>query len=309
MPRLVTAADGRGMRSVRGGMDWFYKAPDDESGLFIDYDSRAMTTTNRVTVGGRSFRYLESGAGWPVVLIHAFPLNAEMWRPQLRLVPHGFRFIAPDLRSFGESDVEAAPLPTMDDYAADIGGLLDALEIERAVIGGLSMGGYVTFALFRAAPERFSGMLLADTRSQADTPAGRESRRTMSQLVLTEGTSAVADQMIPKLLGETTRREYPDIATLVRQVIEANHPAAIEGALNALMTRPDSTPDLGRIDCPTLIVVGSEDTLTPPADSQALHEAISRSHLVVVPAAGHLSSLEDAEGFSTALEDFLRSSI
>lgn len=276
---------------------------------FIDYDSKAMTTTNRVTVGGRSIRFLESGAGWPVVLIHAFPLNAEMWRPQLRRVPDGFRFIAPDLRSFGESDVEAAPLPTMDDYAADIVGLLDALEIERGVIGGLSMGGYVTFALFRAAPERFSGMLLADTRSQADTPAGRESRRAMAQLVRTEGTSAIADQMIPKLLGETTRRENPDIATLVRQVIEANHPSAIEGALNALMTRPDSTPDLGRITCPTLIVVGSEDTLTPPTDSQALHKAISRSRSVVVPAAGHLSSLEDAEGFSKALEDFLKASI
>ena len=268
-----------------------------------------MTTTNRVTVGGRSIHYLESGAGWPVVLIHGFPLNAEMWQPQLRRVPKGFRFIAPDLRSFGESDVDAASLPTMGDYAADVIGLLDALEVERCVIGGLSMGGYVTFALFRAAPERFSGMLLADTRSQADTPAGRESRQAMAQVVRTEGVRAIADQMIPKLLGETTRRENPDIATLVRQVIEANPPSAIEGALNALMTRPDSTPDLGRIACPTLIVVGGEDTLTPPADSQALHEAISRSHYAVVPAVGHLSNLEDSEGFSRTLEDFLKSSI
>ena len=268
-----------------------------------------MTTTNRVTVGGRSLRYLESGTGWPVVLIHAFPLNAEMWRPQLRLVPDGFRFIAPDLRCFGESDVEAGPLPTMDDYAADIARLLDALEIERAVIGGLSMGGYVTFALFRSAPERFVGMVLADTRSLADTAAGREGRRAMSELVRTKGASAVADQMIPKLLSETTRRENPDIATLVRQVIEANHPTAIDGGLHALMHRPDSTPDLGRITCPTLIVVGEDDGVTPVADSQAMHKAISRSHLVVVPAAGHLSSLEDPEAFSRALEDFLRSNI
>jgi pimeloyl-ACP methyl ester carboxylesterase len=141
-----------------------------------------MTTTNRVTVGGRSVRYLENGAGWPVVLVHAFPLNAEMWRPQLRHVPAGFRFIAPDLRRFGESGGDPGDLPTMDDYAADIAGLLDALEIERAVIGGLSMGGYVTFALFRAAPERFAGMVLADTRSQADTPAARDGRRTMTEL-------------------------------------------------------------------------------------------------------------------------------
>src|SRR5262245_22754556 len=189
------------MRPRRSGMDWFPGAPDSERSQFIDYDPKAMTTTNRVAVGGRSIRYLENGAGWPVVLIHAFPLNADMWLPQLRRVPDGFRFIAPDLRSFGESDVAAAPLPTMDDYAADIVGVLDALEIERGVIGGLSMGGYVTFALFRAAPERFSGMVLADTRSQADTPAGRESRVAMAQLVRAEGTRAIADQMIPKLLG------------------------------------------------------------------------------------------------------------
>ena len=266
-----------------------------------------MTTSNRVTVGGRSFRYLESGAGWPVVLVHAFPLNAEMWRPQLRRVPEGFRFIAPDLRGFGESAGDFAQLPTMDDYAADIAGLLDALEIERAVIGGLSMGGYVTFALFRDAPERFAGLVLADTRSPADTPAGRDGRRTMTELVRSQGVGAVADQMLPKLLGETTRRENPDIADLVRQVIESNTPNAVEGALHALMHRPDSTPDLGRITSPTLIVVGEEDGLTPTADSQALHKAISRSHLVVIPGAGHLSSIEDSDGFSRALEDFLRS--
>jgi pimeloyl-ACP methyl ester carboxylesterase len=275
----------------------------------IVYDFAVMTTTNRVTVGGRSFRYLEGGAGWPVVLVHAFPLNAEMWRPQLRRVPAGFRFIAPDLRFFGESGGDAAELPTVEDYAADIVDLLDALEIERAVIGGLSMGGYVTFALFRAAPERFAGVVLADTRPQADTPAGRDARRAMTELVRSQGVGAVAEQMLPKLLGDTTRRENPGIADLVRQVIVGNSPNAIEGALNAMRHRPDSTPDLARITCPTLVVVGEEDGLTPVADSQALHEAISRSHLVVIPGAGHLSSVEDADGFSRALEDFLRSNL
>jgi pimeloyl-ACP methyl ester carboxylesterase len=268
-----------------------------------------VTTTNRVTSGGRSFRYLESGAGWPVVLVHAFPLNADMWRPQLRRTPSGFRFIAPDLRFFGESGGDPGDPPTMDDYAADIVGLLDALGIDRAVIGGLSMGGYVTFALFRAAPERFAAMVLADTRSQADTPAGRDARRTMTELVRSQGVGAVADQMLPKLLGDTTRRENAGVVDVVRQIIESNNADAIAGALHALMQRPDSTPDLGRVTFPTLIVVGEEDGLTPVADSQALHKAISRSHLVVIPGAGHLSSIEDADGFSRALEDFLRSNL
>jgi pimeloyl-ACP methyl ester carboxylesterase len=131
----------------------------------------------------------------------------------------------------------------------------------------------------------------------------------MTELVRSQGVGAVAEQMLPKLLGDTTRRENPGIADLVRQVIVGNSPNAIEGALNAMRHRPDSTPDLARITCPTLVVVGEEDGLTPVADSQALHEAISRSHLVVIPGAGHLSSVEDADGFSRALEDFLRSNL
>ena len=123
-------------------------------------------------MNGWRTRWLESGAGWPVLLIHAFPLNAEMWRPQLDQVPDGWRFIAPDLRGFGGSRPSGAPVASLDDYAADLEVLLDHLKIDEAVMGGLSMGGYVTFALFRRAPDRFTGMLLADTRSQADTAGG-----------------------------------------------------------------------------------------------------------------------------------------
>jgi pimeloyl-ACP methyl ester carboxylesterase len=266
-----------------------------------------MISMQHVTVGGRSLRYLESGGGWPVVLIHAFPLSADMWRPQLEAVPEGWHFMAPDLRGFGGAALDTGPLPTMDDYAADVNGFLDALEIERAVIGGLSMGGYVTFALFRRSPERFSGVVLADTRSEADTAEGRQARRAMAETLHSAGVSAVADQMVPKLLGEATRRRKPAVAALLRELIEANHPSGIDGAINAMLTRPDSTPDLERITCPTLVVVGEQDVLTPLEASEALHGAIRRSHLVVVPAAGHLSSLEEPEVFSRALEDFLKS--
>ena len=270
-----------------------------------------MIREAHVTIGDRKTRYLEAGAGWPVLLIHGFPLNAEMWRPQLERVPDGWRFVAPDLRGFGPAAApgpEAAPA-TVDDFAGDLVVLLDRLHIDRAVIGGLSMGGYVTFALFRRSPERFSGIVLADTKSPADTPEGREGRRKMIELVRASGASAVADQMLPKLLGATSTTARPELQAQVRRMIESTSVPAIAGALEALSTRPDSTPDLARITYPALIVVGAEDVLTPVADAEAMDRRIARSSLVVLPGAGHLSNLESPDAFSKALADFLASSL
>src|SRR3954447_10105307 len=138
-------------------------------------------------------RYLEAGAGWPVVLIHAFPLGPEMWTPQLARVPDGWRFIAPDLNGLAVNLPPEGGRTTMDDYARGIARLLDRLEIDNATIGGLSMGGYVTFALFRLAPERFTGVILADTRPGADSPEGKAARAKMRELLGAHGRSAIAD--------------------------------------------------------------------------------------------------------------------
>lgn len=255
-------------------------------------------------------RYLEAGSGWPVMLIHAFPLNADMWRPQLERVPEGWRFIAPDLRGFGPDAKQPGPgRTTLDDMAADVGLLLDHLGVDPAVIGGLSMGGYVTFALFRQAPERFSGMILADTKAKADTPEGLEARRKMIEVARTHGAAAVADAMLPKLLGATTRAERPALAPQVRGMIERTPVDGIISAIEAMMARPDSTGDLTRTSCPTLVVVGDEDELTPIADAEAMHEQLVRSRLVVLPLAGHLSNLESPDGFALALSDFLSSNL
>jgi pimeloyl-ACP methyl ester carboxylesterase len=260
-----------------------------------------------VSIDGRRTRYLEAGAGWPVVLIHAFPLNAEMWRRQLEHAPDGWRFIAPDVRGFGKTPAPASPPDrlTIDDLARDVAALLDQLEIESAVIGGLSMGGYITLALFRLAPARFQGIILADTRSQADTPEGREGRCRMIELVRSRGASAVADQMLPKLLGATSVRRRPELQAEVRRMIEAAPVSAIAGALEAMMDRPDSTPELERIPCPVLVMAGEEDTLTPVADAESMQQRIMRSRLVVLPEAGHLANLESPEVFLRALADFL----
>jgi pimeloyl-ACP methyl ester carboxylesterase len=232
-----------------------------------------------------------------------------MWRPQLEAVPDGCRFIAPDLPGFGGEEPPNLSSPSMDAYADDVVALLDALEIDRAVIGGLSMGGYATFALFRRAPERFSGMLLADTRSTPDTPEGKAARRAISELVRSHGAEAVANQMVDKLLGPTTRRRRSRVVDDVRRLITANTVRGIDDGVQALIGRPDSTPDLERISVPTLIIVGEEDAITPVADSEAMHAAIDRSHLVVLPEAGHLSNLEVPEDFSEVLQNFLASNL
>jgi 3-oxoadipate enol-lactonase len=280
-----------------------------------------MVMERHATVKGRATRYLEAGKGRPLILLHAFPLSAGMWQSQIDHVPDGWRFIAPDLRGFGagtpdanasaNKDADASPntganaSPTMDEYAGDIIALMDALGIETAVIGGLSMGGYVTFALFRQAPKRFDGVMLADTKAQADTPEGQAGRRAMSEMLRTKGVSAVVDELLPRLVGETTHRERPEVLVDARRLMEANQPDAIDAALHALMTRPDSTPDLHRISCPALVIVGQEDVVTPAADAELLACSIPRAELVVLPRVGHLSNLEAPEGFSSALTRFL----
>ena len=255
-------------------------------------------------------RYLEALPRGPerrrgtLVLIHAFPLNARMWEPQLTLADHGWRVVAPQLRGVDGGD-QNLPASSVDDYAGDLIDLLDALHIHEAVIGGLSMGGYVTLAMFRRAPRYFLGMVLADTRPQADTPDGVEGRKRVLRLVQEKGASAVADEMLPKLLSDATRRSRPDLVARVRGLALSNSAESIAGAITALMTRPDSTPLLSTIHCPTLIVVGEEDSVTPRVLSEDMQRVIAGSTLVVLPSAGHLSSMEQPAAFNEALARFL----
>jgi 3-oxoadipate enol-lactonase len=264
-----------------------------------------MINERRTTIGGRPTRYLEAGSGRPLVLIHAFPVNAEMWRPQLERVPDGWRLLAPDFRGFGGTAAGGVPALTMDDHGRDVLGLMDALGLESAVIGGLSMGGYVAFALVRLARERIRGLVLADTRPHADTQEGIRGRRALLELLSAQGVSAVADDLSPKLLGRTTRAERPAVVAELRRLIESTSPSAIAAAVQALISRPDSTPDLRRISCPTLVLVGEEDTITPPADAESLSRQIAGSQLAVIPRAGHMSNLEAPDDFNARLSEFL----
>ena len=252
----------------------------------------------------RAVRYLEAGQGRPLVLLHAFPLSADQWLPQLSRPPAGIRLIAPDLRGFRgagpafEADLDAL---TVDDYARDILELMAHLDVRDATVAGLSMGGYVALAMVRVAAARVSGLVLADTRATADTPDGKVARDRMRALVEKEGLAAVAREMLPKLLGETTRREQPDLEDVVRHLIESNDPSVIVAAIGAMRERPDSTSLLPGIACPVTIVCGEEDVLTPMADSEAMHAAIGGSRLIRLPRAGHLTNLEAPHAFTEAL--------
>jgi 3-oxoadipate enol-lactonase len=239
-----------------------------------------------------------------LVLLHGFPLNARMWEGQLGLADDGWRVIAPHFRGV-DAGAGDPPTNSIDDYAGDVIDLLDALHIDQAVIAGLSMGGYAAFAVLRHAARYVQGLILADTRAEADTPEGLEARRKMLELVQAKGAPGVAEEMIPKLLGETTRRSRVDVIDRVRSVVLSNSSEAIAGAVRALMSRPDSTPLLHSIHLPTLIVVGEEDTLTPPALSEKMQRGIAGSELSCIPAAGHLANLEQPELFNAALARFL----
>lgn len=262
-----------------------------------------------MTLDGRVLRYLDAGAGAPFLLVHAFPLSADLWEPQLLAPPPGWRLIAPDLRGFrgpgAAHPVEPLGDVTVDEYARDLLGLLDHLEIADAVVGGVSMGGYVTFALLRQAPARVRGLVLADTRPQADSEEGRTRRRDMLALIERDGMEGVAEAMLPGLLGATTHRDRPEVVARVRRLVLANHADAVRAAVSAMMTRPDSTPLLASIDRPTLVVAGQEDAIMPPEVAEALHAAIGDSRLAVLPGAGHLPNLEQPEAFNAALARFL----
>jgi pimeloyl-ACP methyl ester carboxylesterase len=185
--------------------------------------------------------------------------------------------------------------------------LLSLLNVDRAVLVGLSMGGYIALAFYRNYPDAVRAMLLADTRASADTHEARTRRLKSAARAETEGSHAIAEDMVPLLLGHTTKESRPSIVERVREMIEANSPDGIAAAQRAMARRRDSTYILPAIDFPVLIIVGSEDALTPPEEAESLRSGIPRAHLRVIESAGHLSNLEQPEQFNEALVEFMKS--
>jgi pimeloyl-ACP methyl ester carboxylesterase len=248
---------------------------------------------SKKVVRGIEIAYEDVGSGPSVVLLHGYPFNRSMWREQVEELRQNHRVIVPDLRGHGESAVTPGPA-TMESMALDVASLLETLNISRATIGGLSMGGYVALAFYRLFPLRVRSLVLADTRPQEDNEEGKENREKQAEKALNEGMEGIADALLP------------DIVRRVREMIVGTEPEGAASVLRGMAVRKDHTSFLSRIIAPTLIVVGSKDVLTPVADSELMHREIGGSRLQIMEGAGHVSNLERSEEFNRALVKFVK---
>lgn len=258
-------------------------------------------------VEGVQLHYVDVGVGDPaVVLLHAFPLHSDMWAPQVACLAATHRVIVPDLKGFGKSSApEGAESYSMGDYVRQVIGLVEALGLERIVLGGLSMGGYVAFSLVPRHLDLLAGLVLADTRAGRDTPEAFKRRTDQQEQVRQEGTDALVETLLGGLLAPDTLENRPQLVEQVRRIMASNPPAGFIGGLEAMKARPDSLPTLGAIKVPTLVLVGQHDAPSPPDVVRVWQERIPGSELVVIPGAGHLSNMEDPETFNGALTDFI----
>ena len=248
-----------------------------------------------------------AGAGEPMLLLHGFPLDRTLWAPQLASPIPGVRTIAPDLPGYGDSAF--VDVPSLDAWADWLAELLDTLRLNRVILGGLSMGGYLCFAFWRRHPERVRALVLADTKAGADSEEARGKRLEMRALAGDRGAAAVAEKMLPGMVGKTTRNSRPEVVALLETMMGRASVRAVQESLDILRQRPDSIATLGTIDVPTLILCGEEDVLTPVAESRSMHLAIPHSELALIPAAGHASNVESPVVFNSLLAGFVSANI
>ena len=249
--------------------------------------------------------YSEAGQGTPVVLLHGFPLSSALWRQQQEQLAGRYRVITPDLRGHGQSPAPAG-VYEMESLARDVLALLDSLNIERAVIMGHSMGGYVTLAAWKLAPERLLAIGLIDSQASADTDEGRQRRLQLAQDVAAKGNQVAAEAMLPRLFAVGLAAGDP-IWEQVREVILKTPLTGIIGALNGMAVRHDSTAMLPAITVPALVVAGDKDQIIPLAKAQALAAGMPHATLEVIASAGHMTMLEQPAATTTAIDKFLRS--
>lgn len=259
----------------------------------------------RVSANGLSLAYDDRGAGIPVLFIHGYPLNRQIWQPQLAGLADVARVLALDLPGHGES--QAAPGPYgMDRLADACNAFLDGVGLsEPVVVCGLSMGGYVAMAFYRQYGPRAAGLILAATRAGADTEEGRSGRDKSVQLVREKGPQAIAGQMLPKMLSPNAYREKPGLVEQVRRIMEGISPEAIEADLVGMRDRPDSYQTLAEASVPLLIIHGADDQIMPVDVAKEMQAANRGAALEIIPEAGHLLNLEQPERFNAAVRSFL----
>lgn len=260
-----------------------------------------------ITSNGHQVSYFEEGLPLtePVILIHGFPFNKHMWGSQLSVLKGKHRCIAYDVRGHGNSSAGESEF-TIDLFADDLLALLDALKIEKAIICGLSMGGYIALNAIQKQPHRFAGLILADTQCGADTPEGKEKRMKTITFIRKNGLEVYAEESLKNLFAPASFQKHPDGVAFIQKTI-LNTPAdVICRTLQALADRRESCSYLPKIKIPVCVVVGSEDKVTPQPLAQKITDAIPSAKLVVIENAGHLSNMENPDRFNEALKIFLK---
>ncbi len=264
---------------------------------------------HRAALSTVDLAYVDRGEGTPVLLVHGFPLDHTMWNSQIEAIADRCRVIAPDLRGFGQSSLgDADPKlgVSMEHYADDLAEFLDVLAIhEPIVLVGFSMGGYVAWQFVRKHARRSRALVQCDTKAAADTDEARAARLKMADQITEWGPARVAEMMGPKLLAKRSFEVKPEVVADVRRVVEATSPAAIACAQRGMASRSDMTGLLPSIRVPTLVLVGQEDAISPPAEMRAIADAIPNAKFVVIPDAGHMTTMENPDAVNAALRSFI----
>lgn len=256
------------------------------------------------TINGVRINWREVGSGDALIFIHGFPFDSTIWDAQLNAPVEGWRFIAPDLRGFGESEPGSVAL-TMDTHADDLIGLMDHLEIEQAAVCGLSMGGYVALSLARRYTDRVRALVLVATRANADSKEAAVNRLAQAKRTRAEGVGPVVESMLPKLFSAHSQMKMPDAVEKVRAMMAAAAPESVARALEGMAQRKDYSGELDKIDAPTLVVRGEQDEIIPAVDMEFIARTVRGARHEMVALAGHLPNVEAPDVFNTILASYL----
>jgi len=239
-----------------------------------------------------------------IIFIHGFPLNKSMWDKQSEKLKGSYRVIAYDIRGHGDTDLGAIDF-SIDLFAQDLIDFMDALKIEKTMLCGLSMGGYIALNAIEKHPNRFSALILSDTNCTADSSEAKENRIKTIEGIKENGVKKLADGLIPKLFAPESFKTYSEGIAVVKELIVKTPKQSLYNSLHAMANRKETCSKLPEIKIPVLIIVGKEDKITPPEAANAMHEKIKDSSLQIIPNAGHLSNLENQEDFNNQLKKFI----
>ena len=260
----------------------------------------------QATVNGIKINYVDEGKGVPIAFVHGFPLSRKAWQKQLDGLRGSYRVIAPDLRGLGENDAVTGTT-TMTQFADDIHALLQQVKTGPVVLVGHSMGGYVALAFARKYPEMLRGLVLVCTKAGGDSAEAAAGRRATADKVKANGSGVVVDAMTPKMLAASNQDK--NLLEQVRAIMAPSKPESVMASLLGMAERADSTPTLGQIKVPTLVVTGADDIVIPPAESEKLAAGIAGAKLVTIANSGHLVAYEKPAEFNKALQDWLKTSV